>query len=72
MRNEGDLDLQRMLLRGAAWRVERVGTAARGEQWSVVVSDEQHRRIGAYTNAAFTSYDAAREWLLGFFLRAVP
>ncbi len=70
MTNTAAGDLRRMLIRGAAWRLERVGPCD-GALWSVVVSDEQHRRIGAYASRRFTSYDATREWLRALFRDAI-
>ncbi len=67
-----DLDLQRMLRRGAEWRVDRMFTEHDGAPWAIVVCDEQHRKVGAFAHPCFTSPKAAREWLLGFFLRALP
>ncbi len=61
-----------MLERGGSWRVDRIFTEHDGAPWAIVVCDKQRRDVGAFAHPCFTSRDAANEWLLGFFLRALP
>ncbi len=67
-----DVALNQLLLRGASWRVDRVSKDDDVERWAIVVSDEEHRKVGTYAHRAFTSRDATNEWLQGFFRRAFP
>ncbi len=66
-----DLDLDRMLSRGAGWRIEKIAIEDIGERWAIVVYDEQRRRLGAYAHPRFTSEDATKQWFVKFFTYAI-